>query len=167
MRVRTAVLTISDSSYRGERQDISGPEIHAKVEGYGWNLLIKRILPDDCIVIEAALRELVKDGDVDLILTTGGTGVAPRDVTPEATRAVINREIPGIGETMRRVGQTKTPRAILSRGTAGLIGKVLVVNLPGSPKGAVESFDAVASLIPHIVDLANGRTAHPEPAQRT
>lgn len=165
MRVRTAVLTISDSSYRGEREDQSGPAIKAKVEELGWNVRITRILPDEAAVIEGALRELVADGDVDLVLTTGGTGVAPRDVTPEATRAALDREIPGIGETMRRAGQLKTPRAILSRATAGLIGKVLVINLPGSPKGAVESFDAISGLVPHIIDLACGRTLHHEPSQ--
>jgi len=167
MRVRAAVLTISDSSYRGERADVSGPALRAKVEENEWKVLINRVLPDDHDLIVAALREIARDGGVDLILTTGGTGVAPRDVTPEATRAVIDREIPGIGETMRRVGQAKTPRAVLSRATAGLIGRVLVVNLPGSPNGALESFEAVAGLIPHIVDLANGRTVHHEPAQRT
>lgn len=167
MRVRTAVITISDSTYRGEREDLSGPAIRAKVEELGWNVRITRILPDEAALIEGALRELVADGDVDLILTTGGTGVAPRDVTPEATRAALDREIPGIGETMRRLGQAKTPRAILSRAVAGLIGRVLVVNLPGSPKGAVESFDAVSGLIPHIVDLASGRTAHEETSQRS
>lgn len=165
MRVRVAVVTVSDSVYRGERVDGSGPAIQAKVEEHGWNLRTINVLPDEKALIEAALRELAQLGDVDVILTTGGTGVAPRDVTPEATRAVIDREIPGIGETMRRVGETKTPRAILSRAVAGLIGRVLVVNLPGSPKGAVESFDAIAGLIPHIVDLACGRTSHPEPPQ--
>ncbi len=163
--IRTAVFTISDSSYRGEREDLSGPAVRRRVEQMGWEVVEARVLPDERALIEAALAEAAAPGKADLILTTGGTGVSPRDVTPEATRAVIDREIPGIGETMRRVGQTKTPRAILSRATAGLAGAVVIVNLPGSPKGAIESLDAIVELLPHIVDLAAGRTAHVEPAQ--
>ena len=165
MTLRAAVLTISDSAHRGQRTDLSGPAVCKRVEQLGWTVGETRILPDEGALIQAALAGLAASGKVDLILTTGGTGVSPRDVTPEATKAVIDREIPGIGETMRRVGQAKTPRAILSRSTAGLAGTVLIVNLPGSPKGAIESLDAIAELVPHIVDLAAGRTAHPEPPQ--
>jgi molybdenum cofactor synthesis domain-containing protein len=165
MTLRVAVVTISDSAHRGERQDVSGPAVQARIECLGWTVQTTRVLPDEEALIEQVLRQLARSGVVDAILTTGGTGVAPRDVTPEATRAVIDREIPGLGETMRRVGELKTPRALLSRAVAGLLGQVLVVNLPGSPKGAVESFDAISELIPHIVDLACGRTAHTEPAQ--
>lgn len=163
--IRAAVFTISDSSYRGEREDISGPAVRRRVEQMGWAVVEARVIPDEGALIEAALKEVAAAGKADLILTTGGTGVSPRDVTPEATRAVIDREIPGIGETMRRMGQMKTPRAILSRATAGLAGPVVIVNLPGSPKGAIESLDAIVELLPHIVDLAAGRTAHVEPAQ--
>jgi molybdenum cofactor synthesis domain-containing protein len=163
--IRAAVFTISDSSYRGEREDVSGPAVRRRVEQMGWAVVETRVVPDEGALIEAALRETAAAGKANLILTTGGTGVSPRDVTPEATRAVIGREIPGIGETMRRVGQVKTPRAILSRAVAGLAGAVVIVNLPGSPKGAIESLDAIVELLPHIVDLAAGRTAHVEPAQ--
>jgi molybdenum cofactor synthesis domain-containing protein len=103
---------------------------------------------------------LADSGEVAVILTTGGTGVAPRDVTPEATRGVIEREIPGLGELMRAEGLKFTPTAVLSRGLAGVRGQTLIVNLPGSPKGALESFDAIAKLVPHIVDLLEGRTSH-------
>ena len=110
--------------------------------------------------IAAVLGRLADSGEVAVILTTGGTGVALRDVTPEATRGVIEREIPGLGELMRAEGLKFTPTAVLSRGMAGIRGRTLIVNLPGSPKGAVESFDAIAKLVPHIVDLLEGRTSH-------
>jgi molybdenum cofactor synthesis domain-containing protein len=116
------------------------------------------LVADESEQIAAVLRRLADSGAVAVILTTGGTGVALRDITPEATRGVIEREIPGLGELMRAEGLT--PTAVLSRGLAGLRGRTLIVNLPGSPKGAVESFDAIAKLVPHIVDLLEGRTGH-------
>ncbi|MBE0657985.1 MAG: MogA/MoaB family molybdenum cofactor biosynthesis protein [Bryobacteraceae bacterium] len=163
--MRAAVLTISDSSFSGEREDVSGPVVRRRVEGLGWTVVAAMVLPDEVEAIKEALRARAASGEVDVILTTGGTGVSPRDVTPEATRAVIDKEIPGLAETMRIVGRQKTPRAVLSRAVAGLAGRVLIVNLPGSPKGALESLDAIVDLIPHIVDLAAGRTGHPEAGQ--
>jgi len=118
------------------------------------------LVPDESLQIAEVLRQLATSGEVAVIFTIGGTGVALRDVTPEATRSVIEREIPGLGELMRSEGQKFTSRAVLSRGLAGVRGRTLIVNLPGSPKGAVESLDTVAKLIPHVVDLLEGRTAH-------
>lgn len=163
--IRVAVWTISDSSHRGEREDKSGPAVRRRAEEVGWTVTAAGVLPDETETIRAALAAQSASGGVDVILTTGGTGVAPRDVTPEATRAVIGKEIPGLAEAMRLAGRQKTPRAVLSRAVAGLAGRVLIVNLPGSPKGAIESLDAVIDLIPHILDLAAGRTAHPEDGQ--
>ena len=160
--IRAAVLTISDSSHRGLRHDTSGPAIAARLEELGWEVTIKVVIPDERIEIAATLRALADQGAVEAIFTTGGTGVAPRDVTPEATRDVIERELPGLPELMRWEGYKKTRRAVLSRAVAGLRGRVLIVNLPGSPKGAAESLDAIVELVPHIVELAAGRTAHPE-----
>jgi molybdenum cofactor synthesis domain-containing protein len=118
------------------------------------------VIPDETEEISRRLSTLADGGQVAAIFTTGGTGVAPRDVTPEATRAVIDREIPGFGELMRSRGRESTPLAVLSRSMAGTRGRVLVVNLPGSPKGAVESLDAIVELVPHVLDLLRGQTAH-------
>jgi molybdenum cofactor synthesis domain-containing protein len=117
-------------------------------------------IPDETSEIAARLSTLADGGQVSAIFTTGGTGVAPRDVTPEATRAVIDREIPGLGELMRASGRQATPLAVLSRSLAGTRGRVLIVNLPGSPKGAVESLDAIVELVPHVLELLRGRTEH-------
>lgn len=117
-------------------------------------------IPDEISEISARLATLADGGQVSAIFTTGGTGVAPRDVTPEATRAVIDREIPGLGELMRACGRQATPLAVLSRSVAGTRGRVLIVNLPGSPKGAVESLDAIVELVPHVLELLRGRTEH-------
>jgi molybdopterin adenylyltransferase len=153
------VLTISDSSASGKREDRSGPEVRDRLLTLGWSATVE-VLPDEQPLISARLREVCDAGTVDAVLTTGGTGLAERDVTPEATREVIGREIPGIAEWMRAEGMKKTPRAILSRGIAGVRGRTVIVNLPGSPKGAVESLDAVAAVLPHVVDLLHGRTSH-------
>jgi molybdenum cofactor synthesis domain-containing protein len=158
--MRAAVLTISDSSYMKMRADASGPAVAARLAASGFTVGPVEILPDEAPMIAARLCEIAGSGAADVIVTTGGTGVAPRDVTPEATRQVIDREIPGLGERMRSEGLRHTPLASLSRCLAGTRGKSLIVNLPGSPKGAVESLDAILELVPHIVRLLQGHTGH-------
>ena len=155
-----AVLTISDSVSAGTRADRSGPAVRERLEQLGWSVSVMEAIPDETSEISARLATLADGGQVSAIFTTGGTGVAPRDVTPEATRAVIDREIPGLGELMRAIGRQPTPLAVLSRSVAGTRGRVLIVNLPGSPKGAVESLDAIVELVPHVLELLRGRTEH-------
>jgi molybdopterin adenylyltransferase len=154
--MRVAVLTISDSVSNGEREDQSGPAVIAFCRGLGWEVTSSGRLPDDEGAIRENLWQLADSGGVDLVLTTGGTGIGPRDNTPEATQAVAERIIPGIAEEMRRRGLEKTPTAVLSRGTAATRLQTLIVNLPGSPKGAVESLEAVAHLLPHAVHVLHG-----------
>jgi len=163
--IRAAVITVSDSAHAGTRSDASGPAVIERLERLGWSAALRLVVPDERSAIEAALRDCSGSGEVQAVFTTGGTGVALRDVTPEATRAVIDREIPGLAEVMRAEGLKFTPRAALSRAVAGSHGTVLIVNLPGSPKGACESFDAIAGLLPHVIDLLAGRTAHPPDAK--
>lgn len=158
--IRVAVITVSDSAIAGTREDRSGPAVRERVESFGWTVSLHELVPDEAQQIADALRRLADSGEVSLVLTTGGTGVALRDVTPEATHAVIEREIPGLGELMRSEGRKFTPMAVLSRGVVGMRGRTLIVNLPGSPKGAVESLDVIAKLVPHVLDLLEGRTAH-------
>lgn len=154
--MRVAVLTISDSVAKGEREDRSGPAVVAACRGLGWEVTAALIVSDDSPTIREQLRELADSGRVDLLLTTGGTGIGPRDNTPEATHAVADRVIPGISEEMRRKGLEHTPTAVLSRGVAAARSKTLIVNLPGSPKGATESLEAVAHLLPHAVKVLHG-----------
>jgi molybdenum cofactor synthesis domain-containing protein len=154
--IRVAIVTVSDSSVAGTREDRSGPALAQRVAALGWSVAETHLVADDRDQISALLKTL----ETDVALTTGGTGVAPRDVTTEATRAVADREIEGFGEVMRSEGRKSTPLAALSRGGGYTRGAVLIVNLPGSPRGAVESLDAVAGLIPHVVDLLHGRTEH-------
>ncbi|MBK5291941.1 MAG: MogA/MoaB family molybdenum cofactor biosynthesis protein [Acidobacteriia bacterium] len=158
--MRCAVLTISDSCHQGLREDASGPAVRARLEAKGFRVTVTVVLPDEKALIAGRLLELCGSGEVDAVFTTGGTGVALRDVTPEATREVVEREIPGLAEKMRADGMKITPLAALSRGVAGVRGKVLLVNLPGSPKGAAESLDAILDLVPHIIQLLNGNTGH-------
>lgn len=157
--LRAAVLTISDSVFQGRRKDGSGPAVKELLELEGWSVVHYQVVADDLAVLSATLRELSAQG-LEGIFTTGGTGVAPRDVTPEATRKVISREIPGLAERMRQEGSKGTPTAILSRAVAGICGNSLILNLPGSPGGAVESLQAVLAVLPHAVDLIAGRNGH-------
>jgi molybdenum cofactor synthesis domain-containing protein len=158
--IRIAVVTISDSVVAGTRVDRSGSELRERVESLGWAVEAQPVVADERDQIAALLASLADSGRFSVVLTTGGTGVALRDVTPEATRDVLEREIPGLPELMRTEGHKATPFAVLSRAVAGTRGRCLIVNLPGSPKGAVESFNAISQLLPHIVDLMEGRTGH-------
>jgi molybdenum cofactor synthesis domain-containing protein len=158
--INAAVLTISDSVYAGKRADLSGPAVRERLEQLGWSVSAIEVLPDEADLISARLATLADGRQVAAIFTTGGTGVAARDVTPEATRAAIERDIPGVGELMRSHGRKSTPLAALSRGMAGIRGGVLIVNLPGSPRGAVESLDGIIDVVPHILQLLRGDTDH-------
>jgi molybdopterin adenylyltransferase len=151
--IRTAVLTVSDRSYKGERPDRSGPALQNALEQLGWSLTLSAIVPDEISVIQRTLMEWCSSGAVDLILTTGGTGFAPRDVTPEATQAIIQRPAPGLAEVMRAESLKVTTHAMLSRATAGIRERTLIINLPGSPKAAVENLTFISAVIPHAVEL--------------
>ncbi len=154
--MRVSILTISDSVSSGKSEDRSGPSVLSRCKQLGWDVVSCAVRADDQNDIEGFLKQTADLSAVDLILTTGGTGLGPRDVTPEATTAVVERLIPGFPERMRAAGATKTPRAILSRGTAGIRGTTIIINLPGSPTGAVESLDAIADLLPHSVAVLHG-----------
>jgi molybdenum cofactor synthesis domain-containing protein len=153
MTLRVGILTLSDRSASGERADVSGPALADLIRAQGWSVAKQEILPDDESTICATLIQWADHGQVDLILTTGGTGFSPRDVTPEATSAVIRRDAPGLAEAMRAESLKKTPHAMLSRAVAGIRGRTLIVNLPGSPKGALENLQTILPVIPHAVQL--------------
>jgi molybdopterin adenylyltransferase len=151
--MRFGILTISDRSSRGERLDASGPALQEAVTAQGWQVLRRQVIADDLTAIQQLLVDWSESGDLDVILTTGGTGFSPRDVTPEATQAVIERPTPGIAEAMRAASLQVTPHAMLSRATAGIRRRTLIVNLPGSPKGAVENLQVILPVLPHAVAL--------------
>lgn len=157
--ITAAILTISDSAVAGTRADASGPALAARVAELGWSVAVTAIVADNQADIAAKLCEWSDSGHA-LILTTGGTGLSARDVTPEATRGILDREIPGIAEWMRTRGMEQTKLAVLSRALAGQRKQSLIVNLPGSPRGALFSLAAIEHLIPHIVDLMRGKTEH-------
>jgi molybdopterin adenylyltransferase len=166
--MRVAVLTISDRSAKGEREDRSGPAV-AEALGRlvaGVHIVERNVIPDERGAIEAEMRRLADTDGADLVVTTGGTGLAPRDVTPQATRTVLDYEVPGIAEAMRAVTRSAVPSAILSRQVAGVRGRTLVVNLPGSPRGAVECLEAIAGVLPHAVETLRGEAgdSHPAPS---
>ena len=157
---RTAtVVTVSDGVSAGTREDTAGPEVAAMLEEAGF-AVARALVADDRPAIAALLRRLADEEGRDLVVATGGTGLGPRDVTPEATLDVIERLVPGLAEAMRAVGRASTPRADLSRGVCGVRGRTLVLDLPGSPRGATESLGAVVGLLAHAVDLLGGDTAH-------
>jgi molybdenum cofactor synthesis domain-containing protein len=156
MNIRTAVITLSDKGSRGEREDESGKVIQEMVAAIGASIDHYSILPDERQVIIDALTRLSDSGAIDLVLTTGGTGVAPRDVTPEATRAVIDRELPGMAEAMRWVSLKKTPHAMISRAVAGIRKQTLIINLPGSPRAVRENLAVVLPAVVHAVEKIKG-----------
>lgn len=157
--IRFGILTISDRSARGEREDTSGPALKQMIETYGGEVILQDIVADEMNEIEQVLSKWCDQGSVDIILTTGGTGCALRDVTPEATLAVIERLVPGIAEAIRASSMQYTPHAMLSRGVAGIRKQTLIINLPGSPKGAIQSFEITLAVIPHAVQLLRGDAA--------
>jgi molybdopterin adenylyltransferase len=157
--ITVAVVTISDSALAGMREDTSGPALEQRAAELNWTVAKRALVPDDRTLIAKTIVNLC---DCDVVLTTGGTGLGPRDVTPEAVKLIADREVPGFGELMRSAGLKSTKFAPLSRGGAVTRGSALIVMLPGSPRGAVDSLNAVSGLIPHAVDLLHGRTEHKE-----
>jgi len=155
---RAAVLTVSDSCARGERNDLSGPAVAQSLQDHHFSVVETRVVADDHTAIQKAIVELARKAR--FVVTTGGTGISARDVTPEATRNVCGRLLDGVSERMRREGEKKTPFAALSRGLCGVCGTSIVLNLPGSPAGAVESLESVIDVMPHAIQLLAGRTEH-------
>ncbi|HLH01782.1 MAG TPA: MogA/MoaB family molybdenum cofactor biosynthesis protein [Bryobacteraceae bacterium] len=158
--IRAAILTVSDSAFAGARQDLSGPALARRCTEFGWTVHARALVPDDPHQISTKLSQWTDSGIADLLLTTGGTGIGPRDHTPEATREVLERELPGVAEFLRLKGLEQTPFSVLSRALAGTRGKALIVNLPGSPKGAVYSLEILQPLVTHALKLLAGDTEH-------
>lgn len=162
--LRAKILVLSDGAHRGAREDRTGPATRDLLEENGWTVTAVEILPDDETHIRERLTQWTDADDCDVVFTCGGTGVGPRDVTPEATRAVIDKEIPGLAEMMRLEGFKKTRQAVLSRAVVGICKGKLIINLPGSVRGARESASFILDLLPHTIDLVQGRTEHPSEA---
>jgi molybdopterin adenylyltransferase len=156
MNINFAILTISDRCSKGEMLDESGPQIASTVKDQGWQVKATELVPDDYQAIVRVLSSWCNLGDVDIVLTTGGTGLAPRDVTPEATSQVIERSAPGLAEAMRHASSQVTPHGMLSRGIAGIRGRTLIINLPGSPKAAIENLQTIISALPHAATILRG-----------
>lgn len=157
--IKTAILTISDKGSRGEREDGTGPALKSELENNGYIISFYKIIPDEKDQIEKELIYICDELEIDLILTNGGTGFSQRDVTPEATRNVIEKYVPGFGEAMRMKSLTITPKAMLSRSIAGIRRKTLIINLPGSPKGAVENLQFIKDAIPHGIAILKGEAS--------
>ena len=153
MQLRIAIITVSDRSARGERPDTSGPALEKEIQSQGWQVTRTEIVPDDLLPLRDLLVSWADSGDLDVILTTGGTGFSPRDVTPEATQAAIERYAPGLAEAMRSASLKVTPHAMLSRAVVGIRSSTLIINLPGSPKAAVENLQVVLPVLEHAVQL--------------
>jgi molybdenum cofactor synthesis domain-containing protein len=162
MPLRAKILVLSDATAAGRREDRSGPAVRKLLESRGWVVKALEVLPDDADRIQATLVAWTEADECDAIFTSGGTGLGPRDVTPEATQAVVEKQIPGLAELMRAEGVKKTRMAALSRGIVGARKGKLIVNLPGSPRGACESLESVIELLPHAIDLLRGHTEHPQ-----
>ncbi|MBC7234750.1 MAG: MogA/MoaB family molybdenum cofactor biosynthesis protein [Chloroflexi bacterium] len=154
--LNAGVITVSDKGYAGEREDVSGPVLARALADMGAKVLKQTIVPDEPEEIAATLAQWADEGDLDVIFTTGGTGLTPRDQTPEATLKVLDRPVPGLAEVLRSEGYRRTPLAVLSRGVAGLRGKCLIINLPGSPKAVLEGMETLAPILPHAVRMARG-----------
>lgn len=159
MTIRFGILTVSDRSAQGERPDSSGPALQEKITSLGWQVVRSDILPDELMQLRDQMAAWCDSGELDILLTTGGTGFGVRDVTPEATQSVIERPAPGLPEAMRAASLTITPHAMLSRATAGIRKRTLIINLPGSPKAALENLQVIAPVLPHAVQLLSG---HPD-----
>ncbi|MDY7079120.1 MAG: molybdopterin adenylyltransferase [Chloroflexota bacterium] len=165
--IRASVVTVSDKGYAGERDDASGPLLANLLRKMGAEVVSQTIVPDERTEIERTLITLADETQVDIVVTTGGTGPAPRDVTPEATQAVTEREMPGLAEVLRFEGYHKTPLAVISRGVAGIRGQTLIVNLPGSPKAVREGMETLAPILPHAVKMLRGVNTEHEHKEET
>jgi molybdenum cofactor synthesis domain-containing protein len=164
--IRAAVVTVSDKGAAGEREDVSGPLLANLLDGLGAEVVEQVVVPDEREQIERLLMRWADEDGLDLVMTTGGTGPTPRDVTPEATRAVIEREMPGLAEVLRFEGYRHTPLAVLSRGVAGIRGRTLIVNLPGSPKAVREGMATLRPILPHAIRMVRGRETEHNPEVR-